>query len=194
MADDGAIAPGDPREHELLLEKREELVSMLKAVRHSLAVNNQPRIEETPLEGSEEKGGGFWDRRKRCFTPRGDEKCMELFEKYAPGDGGAWGFFEFKAYLEAVGRPQELPEHIGSSQEAFRCYCADAFGTDLHGGLEAQGFKRYRESIELKYPIEYDLLRAGIPLLPQRLEDWRRHSAACSTHELSARRFARPSG
>jgi hypothetical protein len=42
---------------------------------------------------------------------------------------------------------------------------------------------RYREQIEAKFPLEFDLLRCGLSLLPKKLQEWARVSSAF--HQLA---------
>ena len=88
------------------------------------------------------------------------------------------GYFEFRAYLEGIGRPNELETHVITSQEAWRCYMHDLVGTDSQGRLTPENFEAYRALIEPKYPLEADLIPAGIPVLPRKLAEWRRHNKA----------------
>ena len=97
--DDDEVIPGAHDEHERLLEKREELTSLLRAVRHSLAVNKQPAIEEHPFAGAESKASWLWSERTHGLSERGREKSIELFRKYATSKD-TMGYFEFSAYLE----------------------------------------------------------------------------------------------
>ena len=152
-------------------------MSLLRSIRHSLHVNGQPQLEELPFFGSESKGAWLWSKRTEQLTERGAEKARELYDLFANFEG-AMGFFEFRGYLQAVGRPNELDEHVGGSQEAWRCYMFDSYGTDYRGSLTPEGFILYRESIEHRHPLEFDLLRCGITVLPKRLVEWRRHNAA----------------
>lgn len=80
-SDEEKILPGDPKEKEKLLEKREELVALLRSIRHSLEANEHPVIEDEPLKGSDSKGSWLWWPRHNYFSPRGVEKSRELFER-----------------------------------------------------------------------------------------------------------------
>ena len=91
--------PGDPQEVEKLLTKRAELVSLLRSVRRSLEVNDQPVIEEDPFKNTEVKQSGLWDPKRGHFTERGSLKSAELFRKFAAPDGTM-------SYLEFRGPPR----------------------------------------------------------------------------------------
>ena len=82
-----------------LLAKRDELTSLLRAVRHSLAVNAQPAIEEHPFLGAESKSSWLWSEKFKGLNERGREKSIELFRRFATIKG-TMGYFEFSAYLE----------------------------------------------------------------------------------------------
>lgn len=90
---------GATNELEELLAKRDELASLLRAVRHSLAVNAQPAIEEHPFLGADSKSSWLWSGKSKGLNERAREKSIELFRKFATAKG-TMGFFEFSAYLE----------------------------------------------------------------------------------------------
>jgi len=90
---------GATNELEELLAKRDELASLLRAVRHSLAVNAQPAIEEHPFLGADSKSSWLWSEKSKGLNERGREKSIELFRKFATVEG-TMGFLEFSAYLE----------------------------------------------------------------------------------------------
>lgn len=83
-------------------------------------------------------------------------------------------YFAFRGYLQAVGRPFELEPHIIESQEAWRCYMFDLFGTEPDGSLNAKQFEAYRAYIEPRFPLEKDLLTVGISVAPAKLVEWKR--------------------
>lgn len=87
-------------------------------------------------------------------------------------------YFAFRGYLQAVGRPFELEPHIIESQEAWRCYMFDLFGTEPDGSLNAKQFEAYRAYIEPRFPLEKDLLTVGISVLPAKLVAWKRINTA----------------
>jgi hypothetical protein len=82
-------------------------------------------------------------------------------------------YFAFRGYLHAVGRPFELEPHVIGKQETWRCYMFDLFGLEADGGLNASHFEAYRTYIEARFPLELDLLTAGINVLPDKLVEWK---------------------
>lgn len=122
------IEVGEPDERNKLLAKRKELVSLLRSVRRSLETNRKPLIEEQPFLATETQYSFLWDGRTGRFTERGAGKVHEIFERF--GSDGAMDYFQFRAYLEMVGRPAELPAYIIDYSEAWRCYVYDLFGCD----------------------------------------------------------------
>ena len=76
--DEDVVEAGGADEKVKLLEKRMELVSLLRSVRHSLKVNGQAFLGETPFNGSDSKGAWLWSGGR--FSERGPEKAHTFVE------------------------------------------------------------------------------------------------------------------
>jgi len=175
--DGGAAATPVDKEKQKLLLRREELVSLLRSIRHSLEAGGQPPIEERPFDGSQPRSAWLWSPRTETFTVRGADKVHELYERFCSVPG-RMTYFDFRGYLHALRRLDEFDPHIIDSEEAWRSYMTDMFGTDEAGGLTPGQFLAYREWIESQYPLEADLLSIGLPLLPDTLIAWKQCEAA----------------
>lgn len=66
----------------------------------------------------------------------------------------------------------------------------DLVGLDESGSLNHEGFICYRETIEHLYPLEFDLVRVNMDVLPQRLADWKKFNMAFKKIALDNRSFS----
>jgi hypothetical protein len=177
MNDDDDNIQSGGSEKQILLAQRAEIVRILHTIRKNLNTHNQPVIEEKPYSGSNHQSPALFSSVENKFTHRGRERALCLFTKFS-NSKGTLGYFDFRSYLESVGRPEEFHPHILKSKESWCCYMHDLVGLDESGNLNHDNFIRYREGIENIYPLEIDLVRVGIGVLPQRLADWKKYNNA----------------
>jgi len=165
-----------------LIERRSVVISLLRSLTTQLRTVDQPPISQSEeAEGltasTQQKHAALQRASKELqqLSWRGIEKSLELFELFDVDRDGALSYSEFRGYLVAVGRPDEIDAHVLSNREAWQCYIYDLYGTTDAGLLGPDGFCMYRAAIEHTHPLEDDLLRVGIDLLPKSLAQWEKN-------------------
>jgi len=105
------------------------------------------------------------------LSHRGVELAAEVHAHFSRSTPGSLTFREFRGYLAAMGRPKE-GEGYTDKAESWKMFMEDLGGLDENGGMTKEGMIRYRDMIEPEYPLEYDLLKIGLDVLPPNLQQW----------------------
>ena len=110
-------------EWETLTERRSVVISLLRSLTTQLKSVDQPPISQSEeaeglTAGTQQKHAALRAPRptSRAETTklswRGIEKSLELFELFDIDRDGALSHTEFRGYLAAVGRPDEIEPHV----------------------------------------------------------------------------------
>ena len=155
-----------------LVSRRATIISILESINEELRANGIEIQTDKNIDASFSLGIRNKDDH---LSHRGIALAGELYSKFISRDKAhlqnKMSFQSFSLYLLAVQRPNELGSD-GENYESWCMYFRKLNAIDKNGFIHKQGFIRYRNMIERRYPLEADLKKLGMHLLPSYLVSW----------------------